>query len=472
MLMSDGRLILSDATPQFAFQTYQPTAGVSLIGAFSNYGEIYRKQQWVYTVIRKRALAVRRLPLKIYSREDDARSEQRDSPLATLLRKPNPNMSGAELWEWTSSTSDIFGEALWVKIRKPNGVPYALVPMHPTNVNIRRTPDGDLEYLYAPGVLNDAAALLVFPKEDVVHFRCYNPHTSVRGMSPLEPLRQTLVNEDAARRASTAVWSNGGRPSGYLSHPGTLSDPALERLRQQWNDMHAGVDNFGKFAILEEGMEPKVLSLSAEESQYIETRKLNREEVCGAYDMPPPVVHILDRATFSNIVEQMRSLYRDTMAPILGGFEAVMEDQLVPDFDVSGDLYPEFLMDEVLRGDFEQRVSSYAAAINGGWLSPNEVRAMENLPAEVGGEHPYINSALIPLNAAAIAPAEPSEVISRSLMGRLGTVAALPDIDLKTICASLTEQQATDVKALYDRCGSVSEFRQGLRDLFTKELNP
>jgi phage portal protein BeeE len=66
--------------------------------------------------------------------------------------------------------------------------------------------------------------------------------------------------------------------------------------------------------VLEEGMEPKPLTLTAEEAQYIETRKLNREEVCAAYDMPPPVVHILDRATFSNITEQMRSMYRDTMA--------------------------------------------------------------------------------------------------------------------------------------------------------------
>jgi phage portal protein BeeE len=68
------------------------------------------------------------------------------------------------------------------------------------------------------------------------------------------------------------------------------------------------------------------MTLTAEEAQYIETRKLNREEVCAAYDVPPPVVHILDRATFSNITEQMRSMYRDTMAPRLNGFEAIELD--------------------------------------------------------------------------------------------------------------------------------------------------
>jgi HK97 family phage portal protein len=102
-------------------------------------------------------------------------------------------------------------------------------------------------------------------------------------------------------------------------------------------------------------MTPQKLSLSAEEAQYIETRKLNREEVCAVYDVPPPVVHILDRATFSNITEQMRSMYRDTMAPRLGLYESVLDTQLRPDFDPRGDLYAEFLMDEVLRGSFEQR---------------------------------------------------------------------------------------------------------------------
>jgi phage portal protein BeeE len=77
--------------------------------------------------------------------------------------------------------------------------------------------------------------------------------------------------------------------------------------------------------------------------------------VCAVYDVPPPVVHILDRATFSNITEQMRSMYRDTMAPRLGLYESVLDSQLRPDFDPRGDLYAEFLMDEVLRGSFEQR---------------------------------------------------------------------------------------------------------------------
>jgi HK97 family phage portal protein len=220
-------------------------------------------------------------------------------------------------------------------------------------------------------------------------------------MSRLEPLRQTILNEDAARRAAAAMWSNGGRPSFVVSHPKAMSQPVQDRLSAQLAGLHKGVDNWGKIAILEEGMTPTLLPLDAEAMQYIEARKINREEACGMYDVPPPVVHILDRATFSNITEQMRSMYRDTMAPRLGLFESAMDAQLRPDFDPSGTIYAEFLLDEVMRGAFEQRAAANQSAIFSGQRTPNEVRKQDNLPPLDGGDSLYINAGAVPLDVAA-----------------------------------------------------------------------
>jgi phage portal protein BeeE len=61
--------------------------------------------------------------------------------------------------------------------------------------------------------------------------------------------------------------------------------------------------------------------MSAVDGELIELRKLNREEACAVYDMPPPMVQILDRATFSNIDEQHQMLYVDTLGPWLGNFD-------------------------------------------------------------------------------------------------------------------------------------------------------
>jgi phage portal protein BeeE len=173
-----------------------------------------------------------------------------------------------------------------------------------------------------------------------------------------------------------------------------------DRLSAQLAGLHKGVDNWGKIAIMEEGMTPTLLPLDAESMQYIEARRINREEACGMYDVPPPVVHILDRATFSNITEQMRSMYRDTMAPRLGLFESVVDAQLRTDFDPQGNIYAEFLLDEVMRGAFEQRAAANQAAIFSGQRTPNEVRKQDNLPPLEGGDQLYINAGAIPLDAA------------------------------------------------------------------------
>ena len=61
----------------------------------------------------------------------------------------------------------------------------------------------------------------------------------------------------------------------------------------------------------------------------VETRRLTREECAAAYDVPPPVVGILDRATFSNITEQHIMLYQDTFGPWLTMIEETPQTQLI-----------------------------------------------------------------------------------------------------------------------------------------------
>jgi HK97 family phage portal protein len=405
MILSNGDLApatLGDGQPTYGDQYIYPRSGVDLTNAFASYAAVYRTQMWVSTLVNKIAYGTARLPLKVYERDaEDNRTPIRDSPFAQLLRNPNPKHDPFFFWLWTVSTHEVYGEAMWVKVRpRPGAAPTQLWPMHPANVTTyRRQDSGEVWYRYNWGG-SHTSSWIEWPAADVVHFRTYNPDNQARGMSRLEPLRQTIVNEDSARRASAAMWSNGGRPSFVVTHPGVMSQPVMDRLSAQLAGLHKGVDNWGKIAIMEEGMSPTLLPLDAESMQYIEARAINREEVCAMYDVPPPVVHILDRATFSNITEQMRSMYRDTMAPRLRLFESAMDSQLRPDFDPRGNIYAEFLLDEVMRGAFEQRAAANQSAIFSGQRTPNEVRKQDNLPPLEGGDKLYINAGSIPLDAA------------------------------------------------------------------------
>lgn len=397
-VISGGNLMLSDTSPTFARSTYFPRAGLDLVNQFASYAAIYRGQIWVNVVVDKLAQNVARLPLKVYERNDDGeREEARDTPFAKLLRNPNPKMDPFFFWQWTGATFFVYGEALWIKIRDGNGTPTELWPLHPVNTKTTEDPDGSLMYAFYSG-MDSTVPMMAIPARDVVHFKAYNPDTTQRGVSKLEPLRQTLLNEDAVRRATASFWTRGARPAVALTHPGRLSDPAKQRLKARFEQVASGADKTGSTVVLEEGMDAKIIGLNQEEAQYLETRKLNREEVCAAYDMPPPAVHILDHATYSNITEQMRSVYRDTMAPKLGLFESTIDMYLRPDFDPSGAQYAEFLLDEVLRGDFETRAAAMASMVGTAQRTPNELRKLDNFAPVKGGDRLYINSAYIPID--------------------------------------------------------------------------
>jgi HK97 family phage portal protein len=354
--------------------------GLSLIGKFALYGELYRRQTWLATVVDKLAVSGARLPINTWDNSPaTGKVLDTESSYAKFWRRPCPLMPNFAFKRWTFATYELYGEAFWYKLRDSAGNVVGVVPMHPSRTAIERDKDsGALVYVFTLGVAS--AGLLRAPAEDVVPFLNYNPDNLVRGLSRAEALRSTLENEDASRRATQSFWRKGARPAVMISAPNGLTDRAYNRLKDTVSKHHGGVDNTGGTLVLEEGAKPVEVQMSAADLQYIDGRKLNREEVCGRYDVPPPVVHILDKATFSNITEQMRSMYRDTMTPRLDDFQDVVDFHLRPDFDPTGILKATFALDDVLRGDYEKRATATIGLVANGVMKPSEARPQFDLP--------------------------------------------------------------------------------------------
>lgn len=410
MILSNGALVpmslqrtLADETPVFHDLSYYGTDAMALAGRlYAHYGAIYRAQLWVGIVVRKRALATARMPFEITRQGPGTTRVLEQGPMQELMDAPNQRMSGFQLWQWTSATRDLYGEAFWLKWRDDRGRVRELSPVHPRNITIRRNADtGEIEYVYNAGGGQPLDGLPAFPESDVVAFTSYNPDNLLRGVSNLESLRMTLLNEDAARRATSSFWNKGARPSMILTHPNELSKGAQERLKERAEQNHGGADNMGGVVVFEEGITATMAQLSNEDMQYIESRKLNREEVCAAYDVSPVVVHILDHATFSNVTEQLRSQYRDTMAPIFTDLQSTVDTQLVPDFYARGEAKSRFNMDDVLRGDFEARATTGLGLRQAGVFTGNETRQFVGADPsdDPNMDLLFANSALQPLGA-------------------------------------------------------------------------
>jgi HK97 family phage portal protein len=320
---------------------------------------------------------VSRLPINVWDIKNDTRELDTRSAYARLVADPCPYMDPFSFWGWVQRTLDIYGETYLAINKDDNGAPINLMPMHPSRVAIKRNPDtGRYTYYFQAGS-GIGTEVVSFDEGSVVPFKLFNPNKLERGMSKMEALKSTIFAEDSSRNATSSMWKNAGRPNLVLETPNRLGEAGRKRLKLAFDQAHAGSTNAGQTLVLEDGVTAKPIQVTAVDMQYIQARQLNREEVCGVYDVAPPIVHILERATFSNISEQMRGFYRDTMAPVIEFIQSVM-DKFVGSYWLRPNIM-RFDVDGVIRGDYEHRMDAAQKGIATGVLTPNEARDMVGL---------------------------------------------------------------------------------------------
>lgn len=362
-------------------------------GYSADYAEIWKTQESVRTVVSFLARNIAQLGIGFYERVGDAdRQRLQDHPLAALLRRPNPWTSRYRFIQALVCDFAIYDNAYWLKT-KFDGNSAGLVRIPPTMV----APDGEDWTTPTSFKVKGNKGTTTYPAEQVVYFRGYGLESDA-GVSPLESLRRILREEWASSEMREQIMRNGARMSGYLLRPKDApdwSDTARERFRQQWQSQYSGSGpGAGGTPILEDGMSFTPISQTARDLQYIEARKLTREEVASAYHVPPPMVGLLDNATFSNITEQHKMLYQDCLGPWLTMISEEIELQLIPDFEpVPERFYVEFNLREKLTGSFEERADAIQKAVGGPTMTINEARALDNRPPIDGGD-----TLIMPLN--------------------------------------------------------------------------
>ena len=88
--------------------------------------------------------------------------------------------------------------------------------------------------------------------------------------------------------------------------------------------------------------------------------------------------------------------------PWLVRFEQAITKDLLLETE-KDEFFPKFNVDGLLRGDYASRMQGYATGISNGFLSPNDIRRLENMnliPAENGGDDYYLNGGYVKLQDA------------------------------------------------------------------------
>ena len=350
----------------------------------------------VYACVRVIAETIASLPLHVYESNEGGSAKAVKHPLYRLIHdEPNPEMTSF-VWRETMLTHLLlWGNSYSQVIRNGRGQVVGLYPLLPDYMEVDRDSKGVLTYKYT----NAEGVSRWLRPEDVLHIPGLG-FDGIIGYSPVAMEKNAIGLGISAEEYGNKFFSNGARPSGILTHPNTVKDPAA--LRASWNAAYGGTSNASRVAVLEEGMTFTPLSMPNNEAQFLETRRFQVEEICRIYRVPPHMVGDLSRATFSNIEHSSIDFAVHTIRPWLVRIEQAMNRALFPDRE-KGRFYVQFNLDGLMRGDYKSRMEGYAIARQNGWMSANDIRELENqnpIPAEEGGDAYLCNGNMIPIKLA------------------------------------------------------------------------
>jgi len=362
------------------------TAVRTVDGRQVSFARIFAEQAWVAAAVLRMLTWSVRVPLKVYRRTgDDSRERLRDGahPLATAIAHPWPSGYPAQLTMALLGPFLVHGNSV-LGISEGRSGAIQLEPLDWRMLKpIKASPTARISgwELYDDGGQRERS----LSADEAAHAAWWSP-LGPEGVSPLAQLGVTLRIEDAATRYQQAQFRNGARPpsaitatTDFLGLEPEVRDALLAQLREDVTNLYSGPENQGKPALLPPGLSWTPVGHTSREAELIEQRYIDREEIAAVYQIPPPALGDLRRATYSNIVELRQIAYTDGLGPPLVVIEQVLT-AVYQELSRERDVYVEFDFAGVLRGDFLKEVNALRLAIQSGLMTPNEGRSVMNRP--------------------------------------------------------------------------------------------
>jgi len=221
-----------------------------------------------------------------------------------------------------------------------------------------------------------SAQTFTWAQDEVIQFGEGDPETPI-APSPLESLQWTIALMDAMSRNVTAFFQNAARPSGVLKLATMPEDRELATMREQIKQLYSGNENAGVPLITSGDWSPMNTGFSY--ADVVELSKLSREEVATAYQVPPPIMGILDKSIKSNVEELREQFVRDVLGPHCAEFTDELDAQLIEPNPAWAGLTTHFDMSERLLPDIEALATTFKELKRVYTL--NELRHMTGKPA-------------------------------------------------------------------------------------------
>ncbi len=316
------------------------------------------------------------LPLNLMVRGDD-KAHAEDHPLYKVLKsKPNDFQSPYKFKTTMQMALLMHGNAYARIVRTLDRV-VRLVPLDATRVTPKLQPDWTLRY-----EVNDGKSTQIMLPRDILHLSDLS-EDGVTGLSRVAKAKEAIGLALQAERAAARLFKNGVMAGGALTFPNRLNPEQIKNIQGSLEARYAGADNAQRWMVLEEGAKAEKWTDSSKDSQHLENRNHQIEEIARAFGVPRPLL-MMDDTSWGSGIEQLNIFFvQYGLQHWFTVWEQGIENALLSDADRATH-YVKFNERALLRGTLKDQSDMFAKALGAGgqspWMTPNEIRELQDLP--------------------------------------------------------------------------------------------
>lgn len=323
----------------------------------------------VWACVRLISGAIAGLPLHAFRDVGDQRVE---IALPEWLRRPvpnNPNITRAVHVQQVVTSLLLEGNA-FIRFLPSAISPLGMVVLKPHEVTIETLAEGDVIYKWNGMALTPG---------EVVHIPYVVKPGEARGLNPIDAARESIGLAIAADEFGAAFFGNGAHMGGHFEGPPGW-DPAveeLERMKKDFRKKNVGASKSHAIGALTGGVVFKENTSSNKDSQFLELREFEVEDIGRLYGVPPHMIGSQKpgAVAYASVEQRNIDFVTHGLQPVIekleDGYERVLRGQRT---------FFKFNVDGLLRGDAKSRWEAYGIALDKKVVTREEVRAKEDLP--------------------------------------------------------------------------------------------
>lgn len=342
-------------------------------------------------------------------KEDGGRERVTTSALSRILRYPNEYQTRSDFVLNIVRSLYLTGNSYSLAQRNARFEVSALHPFDSRQSKPMISQNGDIFYQLAgnnilqPNVTNlfpqTPKPYGIIPARDVLHIKLEaKSDEPLTGIPPLKHAASAVAAQGMIGSQLINFFANMSRPSGVLSTDLPLTKQQVDEMRERWNEQAKGL-NAGGVPILTNGLKFQGISINAKDADLVQALKLSQDEVFMVFGVPPAILGMTDRGTFSSTEALMQFWLSRGLGFAINHVEVAFDHF----FGLAGwpNEYVEFDTHQLLRIAFKDRIEALVRGVQGAVFSPDEARRTEDLPTVAGGfgKEPRVQQQVVPLSA-------------------------------------------------------------------------